>query len=62
METREQIIKLAKEAIAKGFGNYYAVPGATWHDIKNGIESGRVLAPHAVEVLMYTAKSYELVA
>ena len=41
METQSMILKLAEEAIEKGFGSYYCLPTITWNDLKAGYEAGK---------------------
>jgi len=49
---KEKIIKSAKEAIRKGFGNYYVMKSLTWNDLLKGYEAGKRLVDYQeVEVL-----------
>ena len=37
---RNKVLALAKQAISKGLGNYYALPQTTWYDIQAGYNAG----------------------
>lgn len=52
MKTREKIIETAKEAVANGFGNYYALHKTTWNDILAGYNAGKRVDDVAEEILL----------
>ena len=52
MNKRDKIVAIAKEAVAKGFGSYYALYKTTWNDVLAGYNAGKRVDDVSEDILL----------